>query len=295
MEQKSGFAPTVRPDGIINGFAVTPSSTADQVDVAAGTLYQVGVNHSVAAAAGTAITRPTVSNYKISSIVVTDAQAIDEVEGTEGTSFSSTRGGDGGPPLIPVGAVEIAQVRMSAQAAAVFTADEIQQIPGASQERFNVPVWTEKRINVENGVLGYAGVEFLSALPLIHTGSVPKKVYAQYFTPEFAELIDATDFVPPETTHSTTSTQVYGRTIGGSSQTLNQASFTFYPEDGISDPIFQEKNQNLIFRYKQDRLNDPFLIMQGIFGISRTFPAGDLISVSATISAESAAAEVTVV
>lgn len=292
---KAGFVATVYPDGVVNGLEVTPDTTNDQVDVAAGYVYQAGVKQTIAASAGEAITRPSVSDYKISSLAVNDSQAIVEVEGTEGTSFSSTRGAAGGPPLIPVGYVEICQVRMSSQAAALFVTSEIKQIQGDSQERYDYPLWNVKRINVTNGVLGYAGVEFLSALPAIHTGAVPKKVYAAYYTPDFAEVVDGTDFVPPETTHTTTSVQVYGRTIGGSSETLNQSSFTFYPQDGISDAILREKNQDLLFKFKQNELNDPYLIMQGKFGVSRSFPPGGNVKADCTISAESAAAEVTAV
>lgn len=292
---KAGFAPTVRPDGVINGFNITPDTVNDQVDVAKGEVFQAGVQQSISAEASLAIPRPTVSNYQIISVTVDNTQSVVVVEGTEGSVFASTRGAAGGPPLIPVGSVELGQIRLSSQTAGLILTTEIKQIQGSSQERYDYPLWNQKRINVTDGVLGYAGVEFLKALDKTHVGGIPKAVYAEYYTPEFAEVVDATDFVPPETTHTTTSTQVYGRTIGGSSETLNQATFTFYPEDGISDAVFREKNQNLMFRFKQDALNDPYLIMQGKFGISRSFPSSDLVSVAATISATEAAGEVVVV
>lgn len=291
---KAGYKPTVVPDGVITGFAITPGTASDTVDVAAGTVYQVGVNQSISAAAATSIPRPSVSDYQILSVTVNSSQAIAVVEGTEGSAFSDTRDAAGGPPLIPVGSVEIGQIRYSSQTSAVVLATEIKQVQGSSMERFDYPLWAQKRINVDEGILGYAGVEFLSALPTIHTGGVTKSVYAEYYTPEFAEIVDATDFVPAETTHSTTSTQVYGRTIGGSSETLNQSTFTFYPEDGISDAVFKEKNSDLMFKFKQNRLDDPYLIQQGKFGISRSFPSGDLVKVDATVSSGSAASEVTV-
>lgn len=289
---KSGFTPDVKPDGVITGFSITPDAAADQVNIAAGTVYQAGIEQSISAAADEAIARPTLAYIKY-SVTVNSSQAIVVVAGAEHASaFSDTRGADGGPPFIPVGSVEIGQVWLSSASSAVITESEIKQVQGTSQERWDYPVWNEKRINVTNGVIDFAGIEFVAALPLTHTAGVPKAVYTEYYTPEFAELPDATDFVPAETTHTTTSVAVYGRTIGSSSSTLNQSTFTYYPKDGITDASLKEKNQNILFKFKQDRLNDPYILQQGTFGISRTFPAGDTIAVSATVSAETEAVEV---
>jgi hypothetical protein len=289
---KGGFTPDVKPDGIISGFAITPDAVADQVNIAAGTLYQAGVKQTVSAAADEAIARPTLDYIKY-SICIDDSQAIEVVAGAEHASaFSNVRAADGGPPLIPVGSVELGQVWISSNSSAIFTTSEIKQTQGDTQERWDYPSWNQKRVNVEGGVMDYAGVEFVAALPATHTGPIPKAVYAEYYTPEFAELPKATDFVPAETTNSVTSTQVYNDTIGASSSALNQSTFTFYPGDGITDAIFKEKNANLFFKFKQNRLNDPYILQQGIFGITRTFPAGDSISVAATVSAEVAAVDV---
>jgi len=290
--KKDGFAPVVRPDGVINGFAITPTGSNDEVAIAAGQVFQTGVQRSISATASLAIARPTTNDFKIVAVTLNSSQTVVAVEGTEGTSFSGTVGAAGGPPYVPEDSILLGHVQLSAQGAAAITSSEIKQIQGSSLEKFNYPLWSEKTYNVSEGVLGKAGVEFLSALPLIHTGDTPKKVYASYYTPEFSEIVDANNFTPPETTHSTTSTQVYGRTIGGSSETLNQASFEFYPEDGISDAIFQEKNNSLFFKFKQNRLSDPYLIQQGKFGISRNFPSDDLVIANATISAVEPAVEV---
>ena len=289
---KSGSAPSVKPDGVINGFAVTPNAAADKVDVAAGTLYQAGVQHSVSASLGEDITRG-VSPYLKTSITISISQAIVTVAGPpHATAFSTERGEDGGPPFIPVGSTEIAQVWYSSTGVAVVVSSEIKQVQGDSLERWDFPSHNQKRLNVENGVAGYAGIEFVAALPLSHTGGIPKGVYAEYYTPEFAELPDATDFVPAETTNTTTSVQVYNNTLGASSTTLNQSTFTFYPKDGITDAVFKEKGENLFFKFKQDRLNDPYILQQGIFGISRTFPAADAVAAAATVSTNVPAVEV---
>ena len=99
--------------------------------------------------------------------------------------------------------------------------------------------------------------------------------------------------MPPETAFSVSSKQIYGTTLGASSSSLSQGSFTAYLNDGISDGLLAGKGQNLWFKFFQNRLNaTPYIIAQGILGISRTFPAGDQIAAACTISAEVAAGEV---
>ena len=128
----------------------------------------------------------------------------------------------------------------------------------------------------------------------IHTGDLPKKVYASYAEPIFSDISLASDFVPAETSHSVSSTQVYGSTLGSSSSSLGQASFTAYLNDGIGDALVSLKNEILWFKFYPDRYKTPYMLTQGKLGISRTFPAGDNVQVSCTISAESASTEVNV-
>lgn len=300
---RAGYTPDVKPNGLATGGAVTPAATgtSDYVDVAALTCYLAGVLTSVGAAADTAITRPAASPAglkKKCSITVTSAGAIDVLEGVDHSSFSDTRGANGGPPYIPLDSIEIAQVWLTSSASADITADEIKQVVGTHCERYDYPTWEQHRFNVEAGVMGNAGIVFASALPLIHSAASPvagaaKAVYAQYYEPAFTDIPRSADFVPPETSHSVSSTQIYGTTLGASSESLNQGSFTAYLEDGISDGLLYLKNQELFFRFYQNRLNSlPYILTQGKLGISRTFPAGAQIQASCTISAEEAAVEV---
>lgn len=296
---RAGYKPDVKPNGLATGGAasIAASATNDVVDVAALTCYLAGVLTSVNASVDESITRPTggspANTHNKSSITVTAGGAIAVVKGTDGTAFSTTRGAAGGPPLIAVGAIEIAQVWLSSATPAVITADEIKQVVGTHCERYDYPTWTEQRFNVSGGIIGNAGIEFASALPLIHTGSVTKAVYAQYYEPSFTDVPKSADFVPPETSHTVSSKQIYGMTLGSSSESLNQGSFTAYMEDGISDGLLALKNADLFFRFFQNRLNStPYILMQGKLGISRTFPAGDQISAACTISSEVSAAEV---
>ncbi|MCK9362140.1 MAG: hypothetical protein M0P74_00835 [Syntrophales bacterium] len=297
---RAGYEPDVKPNGLATGgvVSIATSGSSDVVDVAALTCYLAGVLTSVNASADLSIARPTASHVKY-SITVTSAGAISAVKGEESTSLSTTRGAAGGPPLILPTSIELAQIWLSAAASAAIAATEIKQVVGTHCERYDYPTWEESRFNISGGVIGNAGIVFSSALPLIHSlvspeVPVPKAVYAQYYEPAFTDVPKSSDFVPPETTHSVSSKQIYGTTLGASSSSLNQGSFTAFMQDGISDGILGLKNLVLFFKFFQNRLNStPYILTQGKLGIARTFPAGDQISAACTISAEAAAVEVT--
>lgn len=289
----SGYQPDVKPDGLATGGGITPGAANDTVAVAALTCYLAGVLTSVAADSALSVPRPSTEDYQILSITVNSSGALAIVEGTEHTAFSSTRGADGGPPLIPVGSIEIGWVKYSSGTAGLVLASEIKQVIGTSKEVYYYPAWTERRMSVENGALDYAGIDFDSALPLTHTGGVPKGVYAEYYTPEFAILPETTDFVPPETTHSVSSTQIYGKTKGSSSSSLGQGSFTAYLNDGISDSLVGKKDEFIFFKFFQDRLvTSKYILCQGKLGVGRSFPADDGVTASCTITPTDEAVEV---
>jgi hypothetical protein len=299
---RAGYTPNVKPDGLATGGAVTPGTASDTVDVAALTCYLSGVLTSVSADPANAVVRPAASPVGLKvkhSITVTEAGVIAVVAGTDGATFSTTRDAAGGPPFILPDSIEIAQVWLTDDTAAVVTVDEIKQVVGNSCERYDYPTWEERKFNVESGIIGNAGIVFASALPLIHTLASPetpaaKQVFAEYYEPVFTDVPKSSDFVPPETSYSTTSKKIYGTTLGATSSSLNQGSFTAYLQDGISDGMLALKGQNLFLKFLQSRFNSlPYILTQGILGVSRTFPAGDQIAAACTISPESAAVEVT--
>lgn len=286
---KTGYAPVIRPNGLLTGGAVTPAAAAgnNNVDVAALTCNLNGVVTTVTATANTAITRPATAVSKVNSITVNSSGAIAVVAGTDGatTAFSETRGAAGGPPFIPVDSIEIAQVRVTSNTAAVITTAQIFAVVGTHTEMANFPLYD---VNYQTG-----SITFLSSNPLIHTGSTPRKVFASYASPIFAQVSLASDFVAPETSYSVTSTQIYGTTLGSTSKSLGQGSFTAYLDDGISDNLVVQKGSLLWFRFYPDRYKTPYMLCQGTLGVSRTFPAGDNISAACTISATKSASEVT--
>ena len=282
--QRSGYAPVIRPNGILTGFAVSTHASNDTVTVAAGTLNLNGVVTSVSAGSASVTRGVSSDTHNITSIIINSSGAIAAVAGTDSTAFSETRGVAGGPPLIAVDAIEIAQVRTTSVSAGVIAASEIFQVVGTHRERADYPPYT----------VDYSGgkITYVDALPASHTGPTAKKTFASYAAPVFSDVSLASDFVPPETSHSVTSTQIYGTTLGSSASTLNQGSFTAYLNDGVSDPLVALKNQILWFRFYPDRYASPYMLTQGKLGISRTFPAADGIQAACTISATQAASEV---
>lgn len=293
---RGGYAPVVRANGLLTGGAVSTHATNNTVTVAAMTLNLNGVVTAISAGS-VAATRPAGAVSKVNSITINAAGSIANVAGTDGgtTAFSETRGAAGGPPLIPVDSVEIAQVRYTSTAAAVVAAAEIFQTVGTHRERADYPLYTTNHgPTVVDGAQTVAGgsVTMLDTLPLIHTGPTAKKVFASYSQPIFSDVTLASDFVPPETSHSVTSTQVYGSTIGSSTASLGQGSFTAYLNDGINDPLVVIRNATLWFKFFPDRYQSAYLLCQGKLGISRTFPAGAQLQADCTISASQAAIEV---
>jgi hypothetical protein len=286
---KSGYEPKIYPDGLETGGVISPGVAADKVSVAALSCYLAGVKPGsgeggiVPADAAVSVTRPASSPAglkKISSVTINSVGAIAVVAGTDGAVFVATRGAAGGPPLIPVGSIEIGQVKLTSSAAALIATTEIFQVPGTSLERYDYPTRT-----VEDSINGT--ITFASALPAIHVGSPAtyKGVYAEVYEPVFSDLEPVSDFVAPETSYSVSSTPVYGGVVGSESASLGQGSFKYYAKDGLTEPIVALKGQILFFKYFPDRNKTPYYLCQGKLGIKRTWPAGGGIMVDCTISA----------
>lgn len=279
----SGFEPVIAPNGLVTGGVITPAAAAgnNNVDVAALTCYLAGVLTTVAADADVACTRGTVNGYIINSITVNSSGVIAVVTGTENTAFSDTRGAAGGPPLIPTGSIEIGQVRFTSITAAAVAANEIFQVVGTHQERYDFPGWQVDAIN--------GRITFESALPTIHTGSVAKAVYATVYTPIFTQVARALDFQPAETSTPTVSKSYYGGVIGGAGEsTLSQAQFTALLNDGHTDSLLGQKNNVVLVRFKQDRNKAPYSLTQGTLNVTRTYPKADQVQATCTLSAEQA-------
>jgi len=291
----SATTPNIRPNGLLTGGTITVDTTADTVNVAALTCWLVGVQTSVAADALT-VTRPATDVSKVNSITVTSAGEFAVIAGTDGASsaFSESRGVAGGPPYIPVGSIEIGQVRMTTSASAVITTSEIKQ-NGQYTEKALYPVWTLNPIGLGN-VATDAGttnayIKFSEALDLAHTGDLPKAVYAAYDMPSYADVPRCSDFTPAENSHSISSEDTYDGPVGSSSSSLGQASFSCLLDDGVSDLIATSRDKNLTVKFFPNRSASAHVITQGKVGISRSYPAsGGQINASVTVTPEVASA-----
>lgn len=281
---RAGFDAEVRPWGLATGGQIRAGAGNDSVTVSALTAYMPGTtgaqNDGVVnvASGDVTIERAATDTHMITSITVDSAGELAAIGGTAGVAFSETRGGAGGPALIPASSIEIGQVRVNGASAAPVSDTEIFQVVGMHQERYDSPVFQTDPAAGE--------VHFAAELPRIHTGDVPKKVSVRGYTPIFAEIPRASGWVPAETSHSTNSTEIYNGTLGSVSKSLGQASFTYYGEGNANDPLVRLKNQRLWFRWYQDRNRSPFSLTQGILGIGRTYPAGDHVTIACTVSAE---------
>lgn len=276
-------APDIRPDGVVNGFAITPavSGLADAVDVASGAVYIGGRLIPVIPKLDLVIDRGTTDSHLKSSIVVNDAGVITAIDGAEHTAFSEVRAADGGPPLIPVGSVELGQVHLTSLVSAAVDTNAIRQLWGIHQERADYPQFV---IDAVNGK-----VEFESPLPANHTAGVTKAVHGQVAEPILSELIAATDFVPPAVTYSVASTQYYDRTIAAQSEGLQAGGFSFASQTGVTDTVLTRNGRRTWIRFKPNRMRPEHLLCNGVLGFSHSFPPASNITITATIAAEEAA------
>ncbi len=301
FSKRSGYAPVVRPNGVVTGLVITPatSGTNNLIDVSAGTCYIAGVLTTVSQDTDVSCTRGiTTDIYMKNSVTITSAGAVAVVVGTDHTGTSDTRAANGGPPYIDNDAFELGQMHFTSVAAAAIVANEIKQVVGTHQERYDYPTWIVEHYDVVSGIIGYAGVKFNSALPEIHsedagTTEAGKLVYVNYYTPTFAQVPKAAEFVRPGNTYSVTSKQIYGGTLGSSSASLGAGSFTAYLLDGITDGFLLYEGAILLFKFFPDRLKSEYILCQGKLGITESYPADDAISAACTIAAETAGVRVT--
>ena len=295
ISNAAGFEPTVAPYGLLTGGAITATGTNNQVAVAALTASMAGATGAdangvvVVPGGNLTLTRPATNVAKVISITVDATGALAAVAGADGSSaaFSEVRGANGGPPFIPVGSIEIGQVRLSTSAAALVSPGEIFAVPGLHVEMAGYPVYS---LDFARG-----HVTFAAELPKIHTGGVPKKVYIKGATPLFAPIAQTSDWVPAESTYSINSTDTYDGPVGSASASLGQATFTAVLRDGITDAFLAQKGKSLWFEFRPDRDKTlPKQLTQGILGVSRTFPAGGgNFSAACTVTPNEASLDVT--
>jgi hypothetical protein len=294
----------VAPYGLMTGGEVTPGAVAGNVAVAAATAMMPGVTgHNantgvVNVNADTALTitlnTTEATPYRIDSVTVDNTGTYALVSGAmHASAFTESRGVAGGPPSIPLGSIEVAQIRRNFWHGSVnraVTAAEIFAVPGTHQERYDFPVWSQDPIRGQ--------ITFAAALPLIHgaTANVAptagKLVYARYATPLYAPIPRCRDWVPAETSNSTSSEAYYDNVnIGSFSSSIGQASFTASLSDGITDTLLSKVGANLLFRFKPDKNRAANQVTQGVLAVTRTFGVGAAASGDFTISPSQASVD----
>lgn len=279
-----GKEPEIFVNGVVSGGKVTPavSGSNNLVDVAALMVNLNGVLTSVDADTDVEITRAvSTDTHMINSITVNASGAIAVVTGTDGTAFSNTRGAAGGPPLIPVDSVEIAQVKTTSYTAAAIVAAEIYQVDGVSREIASVPY----TIQYDKGAdYDGAGVLLVAAQPAIHTGPVPRKVFASWNTPEFLDLAKVYDLTPPANSASSSSTSYFSGAESELTISLDSGSFSIFLEDGITDSIMAVVGSEVWFKFFPNKLRTTiYKLFHGYLALPVSYPGSGSINGSATI------------
>lgn len=280
MLEDDGFGvsrqPVVRLDGLKTGGNITPAVSAsnNMVDVAALTCFLAGVDTSVAAATDKSVTRGSVNGYRQNSITVNSSGAITVVAGTESTAFSTTRGAAGGPPFVPVGSIEIGLVKLTSTTAAPVLASEIIFDP----ERAYLPGYEL--------ILNEAAVKFLSALPLIHTASVPRAVYCKHYDPTFVTLTGISNMAAPDVSESATDEITYdGIATSINRSSRNTGSFDALLSGLPGDTILQHANGIRVIKFFPDKFRAEHQLMWGSYSMARTYPADATMKAACTLIA----------
>ena len=288
-----GAEADVRPDGMVTGRNVlSVHASNDTITVAAFTAYSKGALQTVSATTDTFTRGTGPGKAKVISVYMGSDGNVAVVPGGEGATaaFSDTRDAAGGPPLIPVGGIEIGQIRTTVSTAQAVTAAEIFQVVGTHVDRYDYPDWTEyplgKGYNADTTNEKKAHIKFSSSLEAKYTGSLYKHVYVQYYTPTYAEVMKTLDFVPAEDSHSVSSTQYYNGTTTGKSSSLGQCSFTALLNNAVNDTILGEQDEIITVKFWPNRNKNPYILTQGTLGVGRTFPVNNQNQASCTISAE---------
>ena len=82
------------------------------------------------------------------------------------------------------------------------------------------------------------------------------------------------------------------RTAMGDIAATSFASFTASLGDGVTDVLLGKVGQNLLFRFKPDKNRAPYIVTQGVLGVTRTFGVGAAASGDFTISPSQASVNV---
>lgn len=264
----------VRANGIIAGVNMgTPAASGlvDACDVAAVVAMLLGVSTPVAADSDIIITRPLTAVAKVNSFTVTDAGVIAVVAGLDSLSaaFSLVRGAPGGPPLIPVDAIELFQVKVTDDSPSVITlAQIVHTTEFAETFQINaIGLGDHSKIATRRRAHVYFGRE----LPLIHTGPATRRVYAEISEPQKTLVAKTKDFKGAEKTASASTSQFYDEVENDVTYGLGTAGFNTKLVNGVSDMILASRGENRTFWFYPDKDKTDHTLTQGVVTVARTW------------------------
>ena len=168
INEDAVVAPIFKPNGVVSGCVVAPTSTNNDVSVTAGKVNINGVEITAAADASTILTRPATGKYAIYAFsVAADGTTYTATKGADGDALDWTAyGGAGQMPLCPAGNAVIRYIWLYGDAAAVIPAGQI--LAGESAN-----------LSYE---IDYIRGNFIlpEALPASYTGAVHRPVFASW-------------------------------------------------------------------------------------------------------------------
>jgi hypothetical protein len=298
---KSGYAPEVLPDGVLDTQTIgSPGSSNNVLNIAAFTAQLAGETYSVSATTvDLSSVRPETDVAKWVSIQLdSDGSTINTVEGTDSadTSYLTTRGTSAGQiPYVVDGDIELCCVLFTSSTDAVLTESQIYQTANTYQDRVYYPiVKTISNLGMGNKapVSGKKNfyVEFNAALEAKCTGDTTKNVYVTaYSVTTFSDISRTYDFVPNTQSYGQGSRATYDGAVSFETDpTLNQGSFSAVVIDGITDQIAQAEGETMTFRFYPDEDENPYYLQQSKVGITPAYPTSGAKTVSVTLTGDAA-------
>jgi len=275
---------SVSIDGVVSGCRIIPaiSGSDDVVDVLVGTINIAGVEVSCAGATDLAIARGASACIKY-SILVSDAGVVSALAGTTFTSLSTTRGADGGPPLVTVGYVEIGQIWYISLTPAAVASTEIHMDPESHREYSIYPGWKYGNPTIDDD----QKIELAIALMLNHTGPVSRVLYAQYYNPTFIKLDNVFDFKPPRSTYSGSDQKTYDEVARSSgNESYGDASFNILIDHNGDNILSRAAGDVRWFKFYPDRTKDNYILFCGRISYTDEYPQDNLMKASVTVVTE---------
>lgn len=188
----------VMPNGILTGGTVTPGAVNDTIDITELVCWLNGSQVTVGATTGKLITRGVTNGFIINAVTIDNAGSVVVIAGVENTVFSTTIGAAGGPPYIPIDSILVSMVYLTNTTSVKILTTEIKEGRGQHKEMALFPTW--------DVIYSSGTVKFYSPLPTIHTGDLPKCVYASYASviipDSFQKLLYTDNFEIPEEIYS---------------------------------------------------------------------------------------------